>query len=165
MHVTLTVNGQAHELEVGSGETLSQTLRRRLELTGTKIGCDTGICGACTVLVGGRLASSCLLLTARLDGARVQTVEGLSQAGSLHPLQRHFVEAGAVQCGFCTSGMLMTLAALLQSPGEHSEDDVREFIHGNYCRCTGYAKIVEAFRRAQAEVRAAAAGRGGSGDV
>lgn len=158
--VTLTVNAEQHRVWVDSDEVLAQTLRRRLGLTGTKVGCDIGVCGSCTVLVDGRPASACLALTARLDGAEVRTVEGLATAGALHPLQRHFVEAGAVQCGFCTAGMLMSMVFLLEHSPDADEQELREFIHGNYCRCTGYVKLVEAFGRARAELRAAAAAEG-----
>jgi carbon-monoxide dehydrogenase small subunit len=160
--VTLSVNGEWRNVDVEPGEVLAQTLRERLRLTGTKVGCDAGICGTCTVLVGRRPVSSCLTLTARLDGAEVLTVEGLAGGGEPHPLQRHFVEAGAVQCGFCTAGMLMTMLFLLETRPDLSEEELREQIHGNYCRCTGYVKLIEAFRRARAEMqgraRAAAGG-------
>jgi len=153
--VTLIVNGETRRLPVEPHEALAETLRLRLGLTGTKVGCDVGVCGACTVLVDDRLAAACLTLTARLDGSRVVTVEGLAGAGELHPLQRRFVEAGAVQCGFCTPGMLLTAEELLRRRPDASEGEVREAIRGNYCRCTGYVKIVDACLAARADRRIA----------
>lgn len=154
--VALTINGETHTVRIPAHEMLVQTLRERMALTGTKIGCDIGICGACTVLVNGRLMSSCLVPTARLGGSEILTVEGLSQGEDLHPLQRQFAECGAVQCGFCTPGMLMTTYYLLEHKPDASEAELREFIHGNYCRCTGYVKIVQAVLRAQADLKAQA---------
>jgi carbon-monoxide dehydrogenase small subunit len=151
MTVTVTVNGERHSVQVPAHEMLVETLRGRLALTGTKIGCDVGICGSCTVLVDDRLASACLTLTARVDGRSITTVEGLASGDDLHPLQRRFVERGAIQCGFCSPGMLMTAYDLLRRRPDASENDVREFIHGNYCRCTGYVKIVDACLEARAD--------------
>ena len=150
--MTLTINGERHRVQVPAHEMLATTLRERLGLTGTKTGCDLGICGSCTVLVDDRLAAACLSLTARLDGCSVTTVEGLANGDDLHPLQRRFVERGAVQCGFCTPGMLVTASDLLRRRPDASEGEIREFLHGNYCRCTGYVKIVEACLEARDEL-------------
>jgi carbon-monoxide dehydrogenase small subunit len=119
-------------------------LRYRLELTGTKEGCETGDCGACTVLVNGKAVNSCLILALKADGAEVTTVEGLGDVGQLHPLQQAFVDQGAVQCGFCTPGMMMAAKALLDEQPNPSEDDVRLALAGNLCRCTGYVDIMNA---------------------
>jgi len=142
--VTFSVNGVDHRLEVGPRETLLHTLRERLNLTGTKEGCVEGECGACTVLVDGEPVDSCILATAALDGRTVRTVEGLSRDGVLSPLQQSFVDHGAVQCGFCTPGILMTLTALLDENPAPTPFEVRESLAGNICRCTGYRQIVEA---------------------
>jgi carbon-monoxide dehydrogenase small subunit len=157
MTVTLTVNGERHTLHVPAHEMLVETLRERLGLTGTKIGCEVGICGSCTVLVDDRLAAACLTPTARIEGGRVTTVEGLASGETLHALQQRFVERGAIQCGFCTPGMLMTTYALLRRHPDASAQEVREFIHGNYCRCTGYVKIVDACLAARDDLRKAVA--------
>lgn len=138
------VNGVAHRLQVGAGETLLRTLRDRLFLTGTKEGCVEGECGACTVLVDNRPVDSCILATATLEGRRVRTVEGLSDAGALGSLQQAFVDHGAVQCGFCTPGFLMTLTALLEENPAPLPGEVKEALAGNICRCTGYRQITEA---------------------
>jgi len=151
--VALIVNGDAQQVRVPAHETLAETLRTRLGLTGTKVGCDVGVCGACTVLVDERLAAACLTLTARLNGSRVETVEGLARPGDVHSLQRRFVEAGAVQCGFCTPGMLLTANDVLRRRPDASEAEIREAIRGNYCRCTGYVKIVAACLAARADQR------------
>lgn len=142
--VAFSVNGIAHRLEVGPGETLMRTLRDRLALTGVKEGCVEGECGACTVLVDGKPVDSCILATATLEGRRVRTVEGLSGAGALGPLQQAFVDHGAVQCGFCTPGFLMTLTALLEENPSPSPAHVREALAGNICRCTGYRQMIDA---------------------
>ncbi len=142
------VNADPVEIGVRDNETLLETLRDRLGLTGAKRGCDQGACGACTVLLDGRPVMSCLLLAVRAEGRRVTTIEGLSAGGSLHPLQRAFHESGAVQCGFCTPGMILSAKALLDSCPDPSDVDIRHALAGNLCRCTGYAKIVEAVRLA-----------------
>ena len=142
--VAFSVNGIAHRLEVDPGETLLRTLRDRLALTGTKDGCVEGECGACTVLVDGKPVDSCILATATLEGRRVRTVEGLSGDDALCPLQQAFVDHGAVQCGFCTPGFLMTLTALLEENPSPSPADVREALAGNICRCTGYRQMIDA---------------------
>jgi carbon-monoxide dehydrogenase small subunit len=142
--LSLIVNGVARDIEVGAGETLLQTLRERLGLTGTKEGCVEGECGACTVLVDGRPVDSCILASASLEGREVRTVEGLSGGGPLGALQQAFVDYGAVQCGFCIPGFLMTLTALLDEDGSPSRSDVREALAGNLCRCTGYRQMLDA---------------------
>jgi carbon-monoxide dehydrogenase small subunit len=142
--IRLTLNGRAVEESVPANETLVEFLRYRLELTGTKEGCETGDCGACTVLVNGKAVNSCLILALEADGAEVTTVEGLGDVGQLHPLQQAFVDQGAVQCGFCTPGMMMAAKALLDEQPNPSEDDVRLALAGNLCRCTGYVDIMNA---------------------
>ncbi len=142
--VTLHVNDVAHRLHVDGGETLLHTLRERLGLTGAKEGCVEGECGACTVLVDGSPADSCILATAAVDGRRIRTVEGLAAGPALSPLQQAFVDFGAVQCGFCTPGFLMTLSALLDEVAAPSPVEIREALAGNVCRCTGYRQILDA---------------------
>jgi aerobic-type carbon monoxide dehydrogenase small subunit (CoxS/CutS family) len=153
----LTVNGEAHELALQGHETLLTVLRDDLQLTGTKLGCGRGECGACTVLVDGRLAYSCLTLAAGCAGLPVTTVEGLGAAGELHPLQRSFMELDALQCGFCTPGQLMAAAALLSRRSDPTVDEVRHAMSGNLCRCGTYPKIVRAVQAAAAALRADAA--------
>jgi len=147
--VSLTVNGQPVELLIEPNRTLLQVLREDLGLTGTKHGCGAGDCGSCTVLLDGRPVNSCLVLAVQVGGREVTTIEGLThpdgdQAGRLHPVQESFVELGAIQCGFCTPGMILTSAALLEDNPRPSRQEIREAISGNLCRCTGYQKIVEA---------------------
>ena len=142
--VSMNVNGQAMAVDVPGGERLLDTIRERLCLTGTKEGCGVGECGACTVIVNGRGVNSCLVLTAQCDGAEITTVEGLAEDGEMHPLQRAFIEHGAVQCGFCTPGMLMSAKALLEANPHPGRDEIRQAIAGNLCRCTGYEQIVQA---------------------
>lgn len=149
--VALTVNGDAVELRVPCDETLLAALRERLELTGPKRGCNQGVCGACSVLLDGVCVRSCLALAANCDGRSVVTVEGLAPPGALSRVQRAMVEAGAVQCGFCTSGFVVALTALLRSNSCPGEAEIREALAGNICRCTGYMKILEAARRAARE--------------
>jgi len=146
--LTLTVNGAARTAEVGPTTTLVELLRRPLGLTGTKVGCGRGECGACTALLDGRPVNSCIVFAAQCEGRNVLTIEGLSEAGELHRIQRAFVETGAVQCGFCTPGMIMSAYALLRDKARPSREEIIEAIAGNLCRCTGYAKIVEAVERA-----------------
>jgi aerobic-type carbon monoxide dehydrogenase small subunit (CoxS/CutS family) len=153
----LTVNGEAHELALQGHETLLTVLRDDLQLTGTKLGCGRGECGACTVLVDGRLAYSCLTLAAGCAGLPVTTVEGLGAAGELHPLQRSFMELDALQCGFCTPGQLMAAAALLSRRSDPTVDEVRHAMSGNLCRCGTYPKIVRAVQAAAAALRTDAA--------
>ncbi len=143
--ITCTVNGTEHSVEVETRLTLADMLRRELNLTGTHLGCEHGVCGACTVLVDGRSARACLMLAVQADGAAVDTVEGLAPSeDALHPLQDAFRDHHGLQCGFCTPGMLMTLKELLADNPDPSEDEVRVAISGNLCRCTGYQGIVDA---------------------
>lgn len=149
----LTVNAGEYEVELQGHETLLAVLRDRLQLTGTKLGCARGECGACTVLVDGRPAYACLTLAAGCGGQSVTTVEGLAPGGSLHPLQRAFIEMDALQCGYCTPGQLMAAAALLARTSDPTLDDVRRAMSGNLCRCGTYPKIVRAIGAAAAELR------------
>jgi len=146
--VVFTVNGVRRSVEVPVTETLTRTLRDRFRLTGTKSGCDSGTCGSCAVLIGGRLRNSCLTLTSLLNGARISTIEGLAVEDRLHPLQKAFVENGAIQCGYCTPGMVMAAVALLEENPKPSETQIREALAGNVCRCTGYTKILRAVKQA-----------------
>ena len=140
----LRVNGDEYEILTETHKTLLEVLREDLGLTGTKRGCDLGACGACTVLMDGKPHLSCLTLALNARGKEILTIEGLSQNGDLHPLQRAFIEKGAIQCGFCTPGMILTAKAFLDEHPHPSEAEVKEAISGNLCRCTGYTKIVEA---------------------
>ncbi|UCD64871.1 MAG: (2Fe-2S)-binding protein [Candidatus Zixiibacteriota bacterium] len=149
--VSLTVNGIAHEVAVEPRRTLLELLREDLGLTGTKKGCGIGDCGACTVLLDGVATFSCLTLAIQADGGTVETAEGLAETGKLNRLQQAFVDHGAIQCGFCTPGMLMTATELLRSTPQPDEHDIRMAISGNLCRCTGYQKIVEAIQAAAKE--------------
>jgi len=151
--ITLTVNGARERLEVPSNMTLLQMLREKLALTGTKNGCEAGECGACTVLVDGEPVNSCMMLAVEADGHGVLTVEGLSPEGRLSPLQEAFVQHNAIQCGYCTPGMLMSAHALLQRSPHPAVEEVQEAIVGNLCRCTGYVRIIEAIQTAAKEAR------------
>jgi carbon-monoxide dehydrogenase small subunit len=146
--VRLTVNGVTHRLGVEPRRLLVDVLREDLGLTGTNVGCNQGVCGSCTVLVGGRSARSCLMFAVQAEGAEITTVEGLSVGGEMHPLQAAFWEKGALQCGFCTPGFLLTGVELLRHNPDPSEAQVREGLAGNTCRCTGYEHIVQAVRHA-----------------
>lgn len=141
--IKLTVNGKRHTLNVAANTTLLDALRDRLDLTGSKRGCDIGTCGACTVLVDGTAVLSCMALAARYQGKEITTIEGLSRNGHLHPLQESAITHGAVQCGFCTPGWLLSAASLLDRNPNPTRDEVAEAIAGNFCRCTGYKKIIE----------------------
>ena len=152
--VTCTVNGETQTLEVGAGETLLQTLRRRLWLTGTKEGCLEGECGACTVLIDGAPVASCIQSAAAVDGRDIRTIEGLSDGERLSPLQQAFLDHAAVQCGFCIPGMLMTLTALLEQQASPSREEVETALAGNTCRCTGYQQMVDAAMTAAGRERA-----------
>jgi len=143
-HLILTVNGEPRELLIDPRRTLLDVLRNDLDLRGAHRGCDSGDCGACTVLLEGRPITSCLILAADCDGATVTTVEGITPAGGLHPVQKALVEKGGIQCGFCTPGMVMAAIALLDDNPRPTEAEVKEGLVGNLCRCTGYKKIVEA---------------------
>ena len=151
--ITVTVNGAVERLEVPSNMTLLQMLRDKLALTGTKNGCEAGECGACTVLVDGEPFNSCMMLAVEMDGREVVTVEGLAPEGQLSPLQEAFIEHNAVQCGFCTPGMLIAATALLRRNPNPTEEEIKEALVGNLCRCTGYVRIIDAIQ--------AAAGQGG----
>ena len=149
MRIALTVNGERLEADVWEGESLLFALRERLGLPGSKNACEQGECGSCSVLLDGQLVCSCLVLAAQSDGHDVVTVEGLAgEDGGLHPVQDAFVRAGAVQCGFCTPGLIVAAADLLHRTPRPSDDEIREALSGNLCRCTGYQKILEAVRMA-----------------
>ena len=156
-HISVTVNGTQHAAEVEPRLLLVHFLREVLGLTGTHIGCETTNCGACTVLLDGRAVKSCTLFAVQADGRQVMTVEGLEQGGKLHPVQEGFTEKHGLQCGFCTPGMLMTCSALLERNKNPSEQEIREAISGNLCRCTGYHNIVAAVRAAAVAMREGAA--------
>jgi aerobic carbon-monoxide dehydrogenase small subunit len=155
-HVSITVNGKVRSAEVEPRLLLVHFLREHLNLTGTHVGCDTSQCGACTVHVDGHSAKSCTLLAVQADGCQVTTIEGLAKDGQLHPLQEAFWEEHGLQCGYCTPGMIMSAVDLLRDNPTPSEQQIREGINGNFCRCTGYQHIVNAIQRAagnMAEVR------------
>ncbi len=157
--IEITVNGVRHQAEVETRVTLADCLRHHLDLTGTHVGCEHGVCGACTVIVDGRTARSCLMLAVQADGAEIATIEGLAGSdGALHPLQQAFHDNHGLQCGFCTPGMLMTLIEFLESNPDPSETAVREALSGNLCRCTGYQGIVAAALDAAQRMRAQAEG-------
>jgi aerobic-type carbon monoxide dehydrogenase small subunit (CoxS/CutS family) len=146
-HVTLRVNGVIREVLVEARQTLLDVLRNDIGLTGTKEGCGDGNCGSCTVLLDGQAVNSCLIFAIEADGRNVTTIEGLAESGELHPLQKAFIEEGAVQCGFCTPGMILTAKAFLESNPRPTESEARLGIAGNLCRCTGYDKIVKAIMK------------------
>jgi carbon-monoxide dehydrogenase small subunit len=148
MRISLIVNGERHEADVWAGESLLFALRERLGLPGSKNACEQGECGSCSVLLDGTLVCACLVLAAQAEGHEVVTVEGLAEEGRLHRVQKAFVETGAVQCGFCTPGLVVAAADLLRRSPDPDDDEVREALSGNLCRCTGYAKIFEAVRLA-----------------
>jgi len=148
MRVELTVNGERLEADVWAGESLLYVLRERLGLPGSKNACEQGECGSCSVLLDGTLVCACLVLAAQADGHELVTVEGLGEDGELHPVQAAFAETGAVQCGFCTPGFIVATADLLARSPNPSDDEIREALSGNLCRCTGYAKIFDAVRLA-----------------
>ena len=153
MDLTFTINGAPCYLEVDADRRLIDILREELKLTGCKEGCGEGACGACTVLINGRAVLACLTLAASIENARVVTIEGLAQNGELHPLQRAFVEEGAVQCGFCIPGMVLAAAALLERNPSPSEEEIRHALAGNICRCGGYTQIIRAVHRVVRERR------------
>jgi carbon-monoxide dehydrogenase small subunit len=146
--IQLTVNGEEYEAVVAPNRTLLEVLRDDLHLTGTKEGCGEGACGTCTVLLDGKPVRSCLTLAVEVQGREITTIEGLAPMGELHPVQRAFVEYGAIQCGFCSPGMILTAKALLDENPNPTEQEARQAISGNVCRCTGYAKIIEAMLKA-----------------
>ncbi len=152
-HVSTRVNGEPVEFLCEPHQTLLDVLRDELQLTGTKEGCGTGDCGACSVMLDGRLICSCLALAAEVEGAEVRTVEGIASGNELHPLQRHFLEEAALQCGICTPGFLVAAKALLDGNPDPTEREVRFALAGNLCRCTGYDKIIRAVLDSAAELR------------
>ncbi len=155
LHVTTTINGEPMEFLCEPDNTMLDALRNELGLTGSKEGCATGDCGACSITVDGRLVCSCLMLAAEAEGHEIRTIEGMAQGGRLNPLQQKFLEQAALQCGICTSGMLIASEALLKKNPDPSEEEVRFWLAGNLCRCTGYDKIVRAVIEAAAEMREA----------
>ncbi len=155
VHVSTTVNGDAVEFVCPADESLLDVLRNRLGLTGSKEGCGTGDCGACSVTVDGALVCSCLVLGAEAEGRDIQTIEGMANGDKLHPLQRNFIEHAALQCGICTPGFLIAASALLVKNPDPSEEEIRYGLAGNLCRCTGYDKIVRAVQSAAKEMRGA----------
>jgi carbon-monoxide dehydrogenase small subunit len=152
-HISLTVNGAEHELDVEPRRLLVEAIREDMDLTGTHVGCDTSQCGACTIHLDGKAVKSCTVLAVQADGASVTTIEGLAAAEGLHPLQQAFWEHHGLQCGFCTPGMIMTAADLLSRSPDPTDDEIRHAIEGNICRCTGYHNIVVAIRAAAAAMR------------
>jgi carbon-monoxide dehydrogenase small subunit len=152
-HIKATIDGETREFLCDDGQTLLDALRDVLHKTGTKEGCGTGDCGACSVTLNGRLVCACLVLAAEVEGAEVETVEGIAREGELHPLQRQFLEQAALQCGVCTPGFLVAAKALLERNPDPSEREVRFWLAGNLCRCTGYDKIIRSVLDAAAEMR------------
>ncbi|MSR13963.1 MAG: (2Fe-2S)-binding protein [Gammaproteobacteria bacterium] len=152
-HISTTINGEAVELLCETGQTLLDVLRDELGLTGTKEGCGTGDCGACSVRLDGRLVCSCLVLGAELNGRRVDTIEGVAQQNQLHPVQQAFLNEAALQCGICTPGLIVATKALLEKNPDPSEHEIRFWLAGNLCRCTGYDKIVRAVQQAAIDMR------------
>jgi carbon-monoxide dehydrogenase small subunit len=152
VRIELTVNGEPHEADCWEGESLLFALREKLGFPGSKNACEQGECGSCSVLLDGTLVCACLVLAAQADGHEVTTVEGLARDGDLHPVQQAFVDAGAVQCGFCTPGLVVATADLLRRSPDPTDDEIREALSGNLCRCTGYAKIFDAVRAAASRV-------------
>ena len=151
--IELLINGATHEVSVEADETLLQVLRNRLDMTGTKKGCDSGGCGCCSVQVYGKVVYSCMMYAVGAAGKAITTIEGLGSGGTaLDPLQQAFIEAGAVQCGYCTCGMIMNASELLATTKNPSEDQIRHAIAGNLCRCTGYTKIVDAIKLAATRI-------------
>jgi carbon-monoxide dehydrogenase small subunit len=146
--IKLTVNGRSYELSVPPWETLLKVIREDLGLTGTKEGCGLGECGACTVIMDGKVVNSCLVLAVEADGKKLTTIEGLADRDKLHPVQQAFVDQGGLQCGFCTPGMIMSAKALLDEKSAPTEEEIRRGIAGNMCRCTGYTKIIESITAA-----------------
>ncbi|MGH7907856.1 MAG: (2Fe-2S)-binding protein [Candidatus Binataceae bacterium] len=155
MRVTLTINGQRHEDEVEDRLLLVHYLRDVAQLTGTHVGCETSLCGACTILLNGRAVKSCTVLAAQADGGEITTVEGLAKDGQLHPIQEGFWEEHGLQCGYCTPGMIMLTADLLNRNQDPSDDEIRHALEGNLCRCTGYQHIINAVHYAARKMRSA----------
>jgi aerobic carbon-monoxide dehydrogenase small subunit len=148
VNITVTVNGEARDAEIWPGESLLFALRERMGLPGSKNACEQGECGSCSVLLDGKLVCACLVLAAQADGHEIVTVEGVAEDGRLHRVQEAFVQTGAVQCGFCTPGLIVATVDLLQHKPEPNDDEIREALSGNLCRCTGYQKIFDAVRLA-----------------
>ena len=142
--IRITVNGEEHNLLIDPKQTLLELLREDLDLTGTKEGCDEGDCGACSVILDGKVVNSCLVLAVESDNTEVVTIEGIHRGDDLHPIQKSFVDSGAVQCGFCTPGMIITTKAMLDEISDPSEHNIKHYLEGNLCRCTGYTKIIDA---------------------
>jgi carbon-monoxide dehydrogenase small subunit len=153
LHVSATINGEPAEFLCEPQQTLLDALRNELRLTGSKEGCGSGDCGACTVIVDGRMVCSCLMLAAEAEGKDVTTVEGIARGDELHPVQRHYLEHAALQCGFCTPGFIVASKALLDTNKDPTEEEIRYWLAGNLCRCTGYDKIIRAVQAAAAEMR------------
>ena len=153
MKITMTVNGEKRELDVKPHSRLLDVLREDLGLTGTKEGCGKGECGACTLIMDNKLVASCLVLAPQADGAEIQTIEGLGGKDKLHPIQRTFIETGAVQCGFCIPGMIMSSKKLLDENKNPTEDEIKTGLSGNICRCTGYVKIIDAVKEASRKMK------------
>ena len=158
--VHLTVNGKPYEAEVGPQTSLLSVLREQLDLTGSKYGCGEGQCGACTVLIDGKAQRSCITKASTVSQKQITTIEGLAHGEQLHPVQEAFLEAGAMQCGYCTSGMIMSAVALLQRNASPKEDEINSFMDGNVCRCGTYPRIVSAIQKASKAATSAAAGTG-----
>jgi carbon-monoxide dehydrogenase small subunit len=157
--IELKVNGQTYEVETPPWRTLAEVLRDQLNLTGTKISCAEGHCGACTVIINGRAVNSCLMLIAEAQGKEILTIEGLSEGGELHPIQDAFVTHGAVQCGFCTPGLIMGAKSFLADNPDPSEEEIKKALSGHLCRCTGYVQIIEAVKVAAANMKSSSSER------
>lgn len=156
----LVVNGQPHTLDIGPQTSLLNVLRENLNLTGSKYGCGEGQCGACTVLVNGKSQRSCITKAQTVDGKQITTIEGLAQDGRLHPVQQAFLDAGALQCGYCTSGMIMSAVALLKQNPAPKQNEIVDFMDGNICRCGTYARIITAVQNASKNMNASSMGKG-----
>ena len=154
LDITLTINGQAHSVTVEARRTLADVIREDCGRTGTHLGCEHGVCGACTVIVDGAPVRACLMFAVQADGAEIRTVEGLADGETLHPLQRAFITHHALQCGFCTPGFLMLATAILENDPDIGDDELVEALASNLCRCTGYANILKAVKAAAEELRA-----------
>ncbi len=154
--LSFTVNGDPVDLAVAPNDTLLEVLRDQLGLFGVKEGCSEGVCGSCTVLMDGQPIRSCITLALEAEGASITTIEGLAQEGKLHPVQEAFIDKGAVQCGFCTPGMILSTKALLDRNNQPTDDEIKTALAGNFCRCTGYAKILEAVRLASGRIQGSA---------
>ncbi len=152
--IKLKVNGDEYEIAIAPWKTLNEVLRKELNLTGTKLGCGTGDCGACTVLVDGKAVNSCLTLAVEVQGKEITTIEGLAESeDKLHPIQESFIEKGAVQCGFCTPGMIMTTKYFLENNPNPTDEEIKKALDGNLCRCTGYVKIIDAIKDAAKKMK------------